>query len=206
MCGALTALPTPPRVLVCASATGFYGDRGAEWLDETSAPGTGFLADLSREWEAATALAAAAGVRVVHLRFGIVLARHGGALAKMLPAFKLGVAGRLGDGDAYWSWIGLDDVLGVIEHALTNGMLSGPVNAVSPNPVTNRQFTATLGRILHRPTLLPMPRFAVEWLFGEMGREALLASFRCRPTKLVTSGFTFRFPNLESALRRALER
>ena len=206
LCEALLALPTPPRVLVCASATGFYGDRGAEWLDETSAPGAGFLAELSREWEAAPTSAATAGLRVVHLRFGLVLARHGGALAKMLPAFKLGVAGRLGDGKAYWSWIALDDVLSVIEHALTYESLLGPVNAVSPNPMTNQEFTTTLGRILQRPTLLPMPAFAVKMIFGEMGREALLASCRCRPTKLFASGFTFRYPDLEPALAHALKR
>jgi hypothetical protein len=201
---ALARRPRPPETLVCASATGFYGDRGDEWLDEASAPGRGFLAEVVRDWEAAAAPAVASGIRVVHLRLGLVLAGNGGALAKMLPAFRLGVGGRIGDGRACWSWIAVEDVLGAVDYSLATVSLHGPVNSVSPNPVTNREFTRTLGRVLRRPTLVPVPRFAVELLFGEMGREALLASFRVRPVRLLESGFTFGFPELEPALRHVL--
>jgi len=198
---ALARLPAPPKVLVSASATGWYGDRGEEWLDENSDPGRGFLAETCREWEAATAAARDAGIRVVHLRIGLVLSPMGGALAKMLPVFRLGLGGPLGDPRAYWSWIALDDLLEVIRHALTTEALLGAVNAVSPNPVTNAEFTKTLGGVLHRPAILAMPRFAVELLFGEMGREAMLASFRVKPAKLIESNFKFRFPDLAPALR-----
>lgn len=201
LCEALAGLPAPPKVLVSASATGFYGDRGDEWLDETSAVGKGFLAEVCREWEAASAPAAERGIRVVHLRIGIVLSPKGGALAKMLPAFRLGFGGRISGGRSYWSWIALDDLLGAIQHALTNEAISGAVNVVSPNPVTNGDFTETLGRVLRRPAIFPVPRFAVGMLFGEMGREALLASFRVKPAKLIDTGFNFCFPELEMALR-----
>jgi uncharacterized protein (TIGR01777 family) len=204
LCDALAKLSPPPRVLVCASATGFYGNRGEEWLDERSAPGHGFLAETCQQWEASAHPARARGIRVVHLRMGIVLAPRGGALAKMLPAFRFGFGGPLGDGRAYWSWIALEDLLEVILSALSNEPIEGPVNGVSPNPVTNAEFSRTLGRVLRRPTLFAVPRFAVEWLFGEMGREALLASFRVRPAKLIETGFRFRFPELELALRRVL--
>ena len=204
--GALAKLPTPPKVLVCASATGFYGNRGEEWLDERSAPGHGFLADACQEWEAAADAARATGIRVVHLRLGIVLTPNGGALAKMLPAFRLGIGGRLGDGRAYWSWIVLDDLIEVILHALVTESLKGPVNAVSPNPITNSVLTETLGHVLRRPAILPVPRFALELLFGEMAREAMLASFRVKPSRLLETGFQFRFPELEPALRHLLVR
>jgi uncharacterized protein (TIGR01777 family) len=200
----LASLPSRPKVLVCASATGFYGDRGDEWLDESAPPGRGFLAEVCRDWESASAPAETAGIRVVRLRFGIVLARQGGALAKMLPAFRLGLAGRLGDGRHYWSWIALEDAVAVLLHALMCELLCGPVNAVSPQPVTNREFTASLGRALRRPTLFAMPRFAVDLIFGEMGREAMLASCRARPAKLLAGGFQFQTPDLEVALRRTL--
>jgi uncharacterized protein (TIGR01777 family) len=200
----LASLASRPNVLVCASATGFYGDRGEEWLDESSTPGRGYLAEVCHDWEAASAPAEAAGIRVVRLRFGIVLARQGGALAKMLPAFRLGLGGRLGDGRQYWSWIALQDAVATLLQALTFESLYGPVNAVSPQPVTNREFTATLGRTLRRPTFFAMPRFAVNLLFGEMGREAMLASCRARPAKLLSGGFQFQFPELETALRRTL--
>ena len=203
---ALARLPQPPKTLVCASATGFYGDRGDEWLDESSARGGGFLAEVVRDWEAAAGPAVEGGIRVVHLRLGIVLAPTGGALKKMLPVFRLGLGGRIADGRAWWSWIALDDVLAVIHQALTNGALHGAVNAVSPNPVTNEEFTRTLGRVLRRPTIFPVPRFVVEALFGQMGREALLASFRVKPRRLSDSGFEFSFPDLESALRLLLWR
>jgi uncharacterized protein (TIGR01777 family) len=195
LCESLAGLPQLPEVLLSASASGFYGDRGEEWLEETSDPGRGFLAEVAQAWESATAPATARGIRVVNLRLGIVLAKSGGALKKMLPAFRLGLGGRLADGRAYWSWIALDDVLGAIGHALTNEALSGPVNVVSPNPVTNAEFTRTLGHVLHRPTFFTVPRFAVELLFGQMGREALLASFRVRPTGWWPAGFNFSFRN-----------
>ncbi len=204
LCEALGRLPVPPRVLVCASATGFYGDRAEEWLDETSPSGAGFLAGICRDWEAATAPAEAAGIRVVPLRFGIVLAGQGGALEKMLPPFRLGLGGQLGAGRQYWSWITLEDVVRAVNYALNNPDLHGPVNVTSPNPVTNREFTAALGRVLRRPVFLAVPRFAVSLLFGEMGREALLASARVRPARLLASGFQFRCPDLELALRSAL--
>jgi uncharacterized protein len=206
LCQALARLPQPPTTLVCASATGFYGDRGDEWLDEGSRPGTGFLAEVCREWEAATELAAKNGIRAVQARSGIVLAAHGGALAKMLSVFRLGAGGRLADGRAYWSWIALNDLLGVIHHALTNESVQGAVNAVSPNPVTNAEFTKTLGRVLHRPAIFPAPRFALELLLGEMAREAVLASCRVKPAKLVETGFKFQYPELEGALRHLLSR
>ena len=204
LCEALAKLPQPPKALVCASATGFYGSRGDEWLDESSAPGTGFLADVCQEWEAAAAPAFKAGVRVVHLRFGIVLAKEGGALAKMLPAFKLGLGGRLGDGRAWWSWIAIDDLVRVIQLALTDDSLSGPVNAVAPNPVTNAEFTRALGRVLHRPAILPVPRFVIQTVFGEMGREALLGSARVRPAVLSKHGFIFQHGAIEPALHAIL--
>jgi uncharacterized protein (TIGR01777 family) len=204
LAGTLASLPSRPKVLVCASATGFYGDRGDEWLDESSPPGRRYLAEVCRDWEAATAPAEANGIRVVRLRFGIVLARQGGALAKMLPAFRLGLGGRLGDGRQYWSWITLEDAVSVLLHSLACETILGPVNAVSPEPVTNREFTATLGRVLHRPTIFAMPRFAVNLLFGEMGREAMLASCRAKPAKLLAGGFQFRAPDLETALQRTL--
>ena len=201
LCEALAKLPTRPKVLVCASATGFYGDHGDEWLDEQGDAGKDFLAEVCRQWEAACASAAGQGIRVVHLRIGIVLTPKGGALAKMLPVFRLGLGGRLGDGRAYWSWITLDDLLEVIQHALVSEALCGAVNAVSPHPVTNAEFTKTLGGVLRRPAILPVPRFAVELLFGEMGREAMLAGFRVKPAKLIESKFKFRYPELAPALR-----
>ena len=204
LCEALAKLPQPPKSLVCASATGFYGSRGDEWLDESSAPGFGFLADICQQWEAAAAPAVMSGIRVVHLRFGIVLAKEGGALAKMLPAFKLGLGGRLGDGRAWWSWIAIDDLVKVIHVALTDNSLSGPVNAVAPNPVTNAEFTCAMGHALPRPTPFPVPRFVIKAVFGEMGREALLASARVKPTALLKRGFTFQQQEIEPALRAIL--
>ena len=153
----LAGLNPRPRVWVCASAIGFYGDRGDERLDEASRAGEGFLPDVCRQWEAATAPAADAGIRVVRLRIGIVLSPAGGALAKMLPPFRMGAGGRLGDGKQYMSWIALDDVVGAIHHLIMHDTLAGPVNAVAPHPATNLEFTKTLGRVLHRPTIFPMP-------------------------------------------------
>jgi uncharacterized protein (TIGR01777 family) len=190
--------------MICASATGYYGDRGDELLDEGSESGTGFLAEVCQAWEAATEPARQRGIRVVHLRLGIVLARHGGALAKMLPAFRLGLGGRLGSGRQHWSWIALEDLLRVVELALQDDRLSGPVNSVSPEAATNAEFTRTLGQVLRRPAVLPVPAFAVSLFFGEMGREALLASQRVRPARLLESGFAFRVSELAAALNHLL--
>jgi uncharacterized protein len=205
LCEALAGLPQPPPVLVCASATGYYGDRGDEVLNERSGPGTGFLADVCQAWEAAAEPARQRGIRVVHLRLGIVLARDGGALVRMLPAFRFGLGGRLGSGRQYWSWICLEDLLGVVDLALQDGRLSGAVNAVSPEPATNRGFTAALARALRRPAFLPVPAFAVKLVLGGMGREALLASARVQPARLVEHRFAFRFPKLDPAFQHVLE-
>jgi len=193
-----------PRVLVAASAVGYYGDRGEEPLTEDSRHGTGFLADVCRAWEAAADPARAAGVRVVHLRLGLVLAGQGGALPRMLLPFRLGAGGIVGSGRQYWSWIALGDLVRVIELALAVETLTGAVNAVAPAPVTNREFTRTLGRVLRRPTRLPLPAPVVRLLFGEMGQALLLDSARVLPRRLERAGFRFRHPDLEGALRAAL--
>lgn len=206
LCKALGDLAKPPRVLVCASAIGYYGDRGDEELDEKSGFGTGFLADVCQEWEEAAEPARVRGIRVVNLRIGVVLSPKGGALATMLTPFKLGAGGVVGSGDQYWSWIAIDDLLGAIHHAIITEELSGAVNAAAPNPVTNREFTKTLGRVLHRPTVLPMPAFAAKLALGEMANELLLASARVVPKRLLESGYEFRFPELEGALRHVLGR
>jgi uncharacterized protein (TIGR01777 family) len=206
LCDALARQAKPPKVVVSASAVGFYGaDRGEEWLDESSSVGHGFLADVCREWESATRPAIDAGVRVVHARLGFVLSARGGGLARMLPPFRLGVGGVVGSGRQYVSWVALDDVVGAIEHALTHASLRGPANVVAPSPVTNREFTKTLGRVVGRPTLVPMPTFAARLAFGEMADELLLGSQRVRPAKLESSGYAFRWPNLEEALRHAVD-
>ncbi|MBP7830436.1 MAG: TIGR01777 family oxidoreductase [Kiritimatiellae bacterium] len=204
LCEAFARLPRPPRVLVAASAIGYYGDRGDEILDEDSAPGSGFFPDLCRDWEAATRPATEAGIRVVNLRFGVVLARAGGALPRMLPPFRLGLGGPLGGGRQFMSWIALDDAVGAIRHALRDETLRGPVNAVSPQPVTNRDFARTLGGILHRPTFFRVPAFVLKLVLGEMAGPLLLASARVAPRKLEAAGFAFRFPALAGALRQAL--
>jgi uncharacterized protein len=201
---ALAKLDRKPRVLVCASAIGFYGNRADETLTETSLPGFGFLAHICRSWESAADTARAAGIRVVHLRFGMILAGHGGALAKMLTPFRLGAGGIIGDGRQYWSWVTLDDVVRAILFAVENEKLAGPVNVVSPQPVTNREFTKTLGRVLRRPTVLPMPAFAARLALGEMADELLLSSARVMPAALPAAGFEFQHPNLEEALHALL--
>jgi uncharacterized protein (TIGR01777 family) len=200
---ALAALKRKPRVFVSASALGYYGHRGDAWLTEADAPADDFLGRLSVEWEAATAPAREAGIRVVSPRIGIVLSPAGGALAKMLPPFKAGLGGVVGPGTQYMSWIALDDLVGVIQHALDRGDIAGPVNAVSPLPVTNAEFTKTLGRVLGRPTILPVPAFALRLAFGEMA-DTLLASTRLRPERLLATGYRFRFPELEGALHHLL--
>jgi uncharacterized protein (TIGR01777 family) len=197
----VAAMKRPPKVVVSASAVGIYGDRGGEPLTEESTPGGGFLAEVAREWEAALEPARRAGIRVVNLRFGIVLTAAGGALGRMLPAFRAGIAGPLGDGSQWWSWIALDDLLAVVLRTLTDESLEGPVNVAAPEPVTNREFTKTLGRVLRRPTVVPVPRTAVSRVFGEMGDEMLLAGQRVRPEKLERAGFRFDYPFLEDALR-----
>ena len=191
-------------MLVSASAIGFYGDRHDELLTEQSPAGTGFLAAVAQEWEAATAPAAAAGIRVATIRTGIVLARSGGALAALLPPFRLGLGGPIGSGKQWWSWLSLPDLVSIYERALTDERLAGPVNAVAPGAVTNREFTRTLGKVLGRPALLPLPAPAVKLLLGEMGAEMLLAGAHVQPAALTAAGFTFRFPVLADALRAEL--
>jgi uncharacterized protein (TIGR01777 family) len=200
----LARLGKPPRVFICASATGYYGNRESEILTEDSPPGDGFLPELCRDWEAATEPASRAGIRVINLRTGIVLSARGGALAKMLPAFKAGGGGVLGNGRQYMSWVTLNDAVRIIEFALNTESLSGPVNVVAPNPVTNREFTRTLGSVLNRPTILPLPAIAVRALFGEMGRALLLEGQRTIPARLEQAGFSFQDVHLEDALRRVL--
>ncbi len=200
----LTEVNSKPSVLLSASAVGIYGNRGDEVLSESSPPGTGFLAELGVEWEGEANRAAASGIRVVNLRFGIILDKRGGALKEMLTPFRMGVGGVLGSGRQYMSWIALDDTVPAILHLLENQTVSGPVNVVAPNPCTNRDFTKALGSALHRPTILPVPPFALRMLFGEMADEALLASARVLPARLQESGFRFNHPDVESAIRNAL--
>jgi uncharacterized protein (TIGR01777 family) len=202
----LANLTQPPATLVAASAIGYYGDRGEELLNEDSSSGDDFLSEVCRQWEAASLPAAEKGIRVVHLRLGIVLSPRGGALAKMLLPFKLGAGGRIGTGQQYMSWIALDDAVGAIGHALTDSNLSGPVNAVAPHPVTNLEFTKTLGKVLSRPTLFPMPAFAARMALGEMADALLLASSRVEPRRLAGSGYSFQYPTLEAALRHVLDK
>ena len=199
----IAALPAPPRVFICSSAVGFYGSRGDEVLTEASPPGTGFLAEVCTAWEGAADQASALGMRVVKLRTGMVLGGQGGALDRMLPAFRMGVGGRLGSGRQWMPWIQLDDHLDLVEFALAQAGVSGPLNAVAPNPVTNREFTATLARALHRPAFLPAPAFALRAMFGEMA-SVLLASQRVIPRAALDAGFEFRHPELGPALQDIL--
>ncbi|MBA4017256.1 MAG: TIGR01777 family protein [Pirellula sp.] len=206
LAGALAKLKNPPKVFACASAVGFYGNRGDETLDESSAPGQGFLADVCQAWEAATKPASAAGIRTVNLRFGVILSGRGGALGKMLLPFQLGAGGRIGSGKQWMSWVALDDVIGAIHHSLLTDSVAGPVNVVSPTPVTNAEFTKTLGRVLMRPTIFPMPAFAAKLALGEMADELLLAGQRVLPKALEAADYRFRFAQLEDALRHVLGR
>jgi uncharacterized protein (TIGR01777 family) len=205
LCESLASLAARPRVLVAASAVGYYGDRLDESVDEQSAPGSGFLARVCHGWEEATQSAQQASIRVVHLRIGMVLAAEGGALAKMLTPFKMGLGGPVGNGRQYVSWIAIDDLMKCIEYVIDHDSLSGPVNAVSPNPVTNAVFAKTLGRVLHRPALAPVPALAVKAMFGEMGKSLLLEGARVLPKRLLDSGFEFSHADLESALRHELD-
>ena len=197
----VAALSRPPAVFVSASACDYYGDRGEETLDEDSGPGAGFLAGVCRAWEAATQAAEAAGVRVAHIRTGIVLSPDGGALGRLLLPFKLGVGGRIGSGKQWWSWISIHDEVDAILHVIGSPELSGAVNLTAPNPVRNKEFAATLARVLSRPALLPVPRFALRVALGEFADEALLGSKRIVPRRLEESGFQFGRPELEPALR-----
>ena len=200
----LAGLAAPPRVLVCASGVNVYGHGGDAVLTETSPSGNGFLAGVCREWEAAADPARAAGIRVVHLRFGLVLGRDGGALPRMLPLFRLGLGGVLGSGRQYMSWITLDDAVGVIMRAVEDDSLTGPVNAVAPGPVTNREFTRTLARALRRPAVLPVPAAALRLALGRAADELLLSSLRVQPAVLQASGHPFSTPDLPSALAAVL--
>lgn len=204
LCEALGGLANKPGVLVSASAVGYYGDRGEEVVDESSAPGKGFLADVCQQWEAATQPARDAGIRVVNLRLGVVLSPQGGALAQMLTPFKLGLGGVIGSGRQFLSWIAIDDLVSAIQFMLGIESLVGPVNATAPNPVTNREFTKTLGRVLNRPTVFPMPAFAARLAFGEMADEMLLSGVRAAPCVLTEAGFAFEFPELETALQQLI--
>ncbi len=200
----LSRLKQKPRVLIVASAIGYYGSRGDEILTESSAIGTDFLALLCRDWEAEASRAAAMGIRTVMLRFGVVLSGKGGALPKMLTPFKLGVGGRLGDGQQWMSWIAIEDVVGIIRHAIANEQVSGPVNVVAPNPVRNEEFTRLLAGMLHRPAIFPAPAFVLRLAMGEMADAVLLSSDRVKPEQMLAAGYKFRFEILEPALRAAV--
>lgn len=202
---ALANLAVPPKTFICASAIGYYGSRSEEILTESSSPGNDFLADVCVEWEKATALAVEKGIRVVNARFGVILDTKGGALAKMLPPFRMGVGGKVGGGKQWMSWVTLSDVIGGLNFALTNDSIHGPVNYVAPNPVTNAEFTKTLGRVLSRPTLFPIPAFGVKLIFGEMGEALLLGGQRVAPKQLSSNGFKFEYPELEAALASMLK-
>ncbi len=204
LCDALATAQEPPSVLISASAIGYYGDRGEAWIAEESEPGEGFLAEVCVAWEEATQAARAAGIRVGLARIGVVLAPEGGALARMLPIFRLGLGGRLGNGRQYLSWIGIDDAVAALEHALDCEALSGPFNLVGPKPVTNAEFTRTLSRVLSRPAVLPAPSLALRLAVGEMAQALLLDSARIAPRRLQSTGFRFRHPDLEGALRSLL--
>jgi uncharacterized protein len=198
--------PQPPRVFISASAVGFYGNRGDEVLREDSLSGEGFAAEICRQWEAATQPAVKAGIRTAQMRIGVVMSADGGALPEMLTPFRLGLGGRLGNGRQWWTWVSVLDVVGAIEHVLNHDSLSGPVNTVAPNPVTNAEFTRILASVLNRPAIFPMPAFAVRLIFGEMGEELFLGSQRVEPAKLVATGYQFQHPDLKNALKEILQR
>lgn len=198
---ALSRTESKPRVLICASAIGFYGDRNDELLTEDDTGGQGFLPEVCREWESTSRIAANAGIRTVNVRFGLMLSGNGGALAKMLMPFKLGVGGRIGTGQQWWSWIHIEDLVGGIRHAIRTESLSGPVNVVGPNPVQNVEFTKVLASVLGRPAFFPVPRFALELAFGRMAaKELFLSSERVQPAKLTQTGYSFQFGDLRAAL------
>jgi uncharacterized protein (TIGR01777 family) len=200
----LAGSPAKPSVFICASAIGFYGHRGDALLDEDSQAGDGFLPTVCKQWEAASRPAEEAGIRTVRIRTGIVLSTEGGALKKMLPPFKIGLGGTLGNGHQYMSWISLADVVQIIRFLIDTDSISGAVNLVSPDPVTNSEFTKKLGQVLHRPAIFPLPSFAARIIFGEMANELLLESCRVHPGKLLNSGYAFRHTNLQDALKDIL--
>jgi len=202
---ALAAAPQRPHVFISASAIGYYGDRGEEMLREESSSGSGFLPDVCREWESAAEPATKAGIRTAQMRFGVVLSASGGALKKMLPPFRMGVGGNIGSGRQWMSWIDIDDVVGAIQHVITNETLRGPVNVIGPNPARNAEFTKTLASVLSRPAILPMPAFAARLAFGQMADELLLASQRVEAAKLLSSGYVFHRPVLRTALEAILK-
>jgi uncharacterized protein (TIGR01777 family) len=201
---ALAKATTPPKTFLCASATGYYGSRGDEVLTEDSTLGTGFLPEVCQEWESATEPAASAGIRTVNLRTGLVLSKNGGPLKEMLLPFRLGLGGKIGSGRQWWSWIHIEDFVAAVLHILQNESVKGPVNMISPNPVTNAEFTKTLAKALSRPAIFAVPAFAARLALGELADEALLASARVEPKALLDSGFGFRFPQLGSALENLL--
>ncbi len=203
---ALAKTSQPPRVLICASAIGYYGDRGDELLREDSAPGQLLTSQMCQQWEAATQAATAAGIRTVSLRTGIVLSTAGGALKKMLLPFRLGIGGNVGNGQQWMSWVDLQDVTAAILHILKTDSIRGPVNMTSPNPVTNAEFTKTLASVLSRPAVFPMPTYAARLVFGQMADELLLASQRVEPAKLLASGYVFRRPDLRQSLMAILRK
>ncbi len=202
---ALAQAEEKPRVLVCGSAIGYYGNRGDELLSEDKAPGAGFLAEVCQQWEEATMPAVQADIRTVHVRTGIVLSPKGGALGAMLTPFRMGLGGRIGDGRQWMSWIDVRDMVGGIHHVMKNDLVQGPVNMVAPRPVTNEEFTRTLAAVLSRPAIFPLPKFAVKAVFGEMGEELLLASQKVEPAKLIASGYPFRYRDLKASLQGLLK-
>ena len=200
----MAKLKQPPKLFLSASAVGYYGDRGEETLTESSNPGDGFLSEVCTAWEKATAPARDAGIRTVNLRIGVVLSTKGGALKEMLAPMKLGLGGKMGNGRQYWSWITLEDLVGGIRFIIDNETLVGPVNAVSPSPVTNAEFTRLLARTIHRPAIFTVPEFALKLILGEMAQPLLLASARVLPAKLTSAGFAFQSSDLEPALHAVL--
>jgi uncharacterized protein (TIGR01777 family) len=206
LASALARADEKPKVFVCGSAIGYYGNRGDEALTEKSAAGAGFLAEICQQWEESTVPAVQADIRTAHLRTGIVLSPKGGALGAMLLPFKLGLGGRTGDGQQWMSWIDVQDMVGAIHHILNNDLMQGPVNMVAPKPVRNAEFAATLASVLSRPAVFPLPAFAVKTVFGEMGEELLLSSQKVEPGKLISSGYPFRYRELRASLRALLGR
>ncbi|HTC49839.1 MAG TPA: TIGR01777 family oxidoreductase [Candidatus Aquilonibacter sp.] len=201
---ALANAEEKPRVFICGSAIGYYGDRSDELLREESAPGTGFLAEVCQEWEEATTPAVQADIRTAHIRTGVVLSPNGGALKAMLLPFKMGLGGRTGSGRQWMSWIDIRDMVGAMHHILKNDLIQGPVNMVAPKPVMNAEFAKTLASVISRPAIFPMPAFMVKTIFGEMGEQLLLASQKVEPGKLISSGYPFRFRDLRASLEALL--
>jgi len=204
LASALAQAEEKPKIFVCASAIGYYGNRGDELLREESAPGTGFLAEVCQDWEEATTPAVQADIRTAHIRTGVVLSPKGGALRAMLTPFKLGLGGQIGNGQQWMSWIDVRDMVGAIHHILKNDLIQGPVNLVAPKPVRNAEFTKTLASVLSRPAIFPLPAFAVKLAFGEMGENLLLGGQKVEPGELISSGYPFRYRELRASLERML--